>query len=223
MNKTYILAGAAAALALVGCGASAQTNDQAAHKGKRGGHGMMMMADANKDGNITRAEASAAATQLFAKMDANKDGKIDQEDRAAMREQRQAARFDKMDANDDGSISKDEFGNRGDRAASERPDGERMAGERGPRDGKRDGKGWGGKRGGKGGMGMMRDADTNGDKAISAAEFQAASTARFDRMDANKDGTVTKAEMDAAHEAMKAERKANRAAKKAAQPNNSAN
>lgn len=221
MNKTYILAGAAAALALVGCGASAQTNDDAGHKGKRGGHGMMMMADANKDGNITRAEATAAATAHFTKMDFNKDGKLDQTDRDAMREQRQAARFDKMDANDDGSISKDEFGNRG--------DDDRMAGERG--DGQRDGKRWGGKRGGKGGpegrggMDMMAKADTNGDKAVSAAEFQTASLARFDKMDGNKDGTVTKAEMDAAHAAMKAERKAQRAAQPAAAApqNNKAN
>lgn len=222
MYKTNILLGAVAALALVGCGASAQTNDQNAPKGKRGGHGMMMMADANKDGNITRAEATTAATQHFAKMDANKDGKIDQSDREAMRAQRQAQRFDKLDANDDGSVSKDEF--------SAPRDGGAMAGEageRGPRDGMRDGKRWGGKRGGhggKGGMGMMRDADTNGDKAISAAEFQTASLARFDKMDANKDGTVTKAEMDTAHETMKAERKAKRAEKSAAtNQNNSAN
>lgn len=218
MNKTYILAGAAAALALVGCGASAQTNGDAGHKGKRGGAGMMMMADANKDGNITRAEATAAATQHFTKMDFNKDGKLDQTDRDAMREQRQAARFDKMDANDDGAVSKEEFGNRGERA-----DGDRMSGDRGPRDGQR----WGGKRGGKGGRGgmdMMAKADTNGDKAVSAAEFQTASLARFDQMDGNKDGTVTKAEMEAARAAKKAERKAKRATQPAAAPeNNSAN
>lgn len=41
-----------------------------------------------------------------------------------------------------------------------------------------------------GGMGMMR-ADTNGDGAISRAEATAQANARFDRMDTNKDGTLT--------------------------------
>ncbi|WP_353204227.1 EF-hand domain-containing protein [Sphingomonas sp.] len=41
-----------------------------------------------------------------------------------------------------------------------------------------------------GGMGMMR-ADTNGDGMISRAEATAQANARFDRMDANKDGTLT--------------------------------
>ncbi len=40
-----------------------------------------------------------------------------------------------------------------------------------------------------GGMGMMR-ADTNGDGMISKAEATAQANARFDRMDANKDGTL---------------------------------
>lgn len=41
-----------------------------------------------------------------------------------------------------------------------------------------------------GGMGMMR-ADTNGDGMISKAEATAQANARFDRMDTNKDGTIT--------------------------------
>ena len=41
-----------------------------------------------------------------------------------------------------------------------------------------------------GGMGMMR-ADTNGDGLISKAEATAQANTRFDRMDANKDGTIT--------------------------------
>ena len=41
-----------------------------------------------------------------------------------------------------------------------------------------------------GGMGMMR-ADTNGDGMISRAEDMAQANAHFDRMDTNKDGTLT--------------------------------
>ena len=38
--------------------------------------GMMMMADANKDGAITKAEHNAHANSMFTGMDTNKDGKI---------------------------------------------------------------------------------------------------------------------------------------------------
>lgn len=55
----------------------------------RGGHhgGMMMgrMADANKDGAITQAEFTAAATQRFDRMDGNKDGQVTKEERQAAR------------------------------------------------------------------------------------------------------------------------------------------
>lgn len=48
----------------------------------------------------------------------------------------------------------------------------------------------------------FKQADTNGDGAISKAEFEAAnakrSAAMFDRLDANKDGKVTREEMKAA-------------------------
>ena len=45
-----------------------------------------------------------------------------------------------------------------------------------------------------GGMGMMR-ADTNNDGMISKAEATAQSNARFDRLDTNKDGTLTADEL----------------------------
>ena len=40
-------------------------------------------------------------------------------------------------------------------------------------------------------MKMLAMADSNGDKAVSAAEFRAAAEARFAKADANSDGTVT--------------------------------
>lgn len=48
----------------------------------------------------------------------------------------------------------------------------------------------GGRRGGKG-MAMMARTDTNGDKAVSQAEFRAAIEARFAKADANSDGSIT--------------------------------
>jgi len=65
------------------------------HRGMRGHHAMGMRgawferADANKDGQVTLAEASARPLEMFDKMDANKDGTISAEEhqaaRAAMR------------------------------------------------------------------------------------------------------------------------------------------
>ena len=54
---------------------------------------------------VTKAEAAAKATEMFAKMDVNNDGKIDQADRAAHRTQM----FDRLDSNKDGTISRDEY------------------------------------------------------------------------------------------------------------------
>ena len=155
---------------------------------------------AKDDVTVTRAEAQAQATQMFAKLDANKDGKIDAADRAAQHAERQAKRFTAIDADGNGSISKAEWDKHGaDRAAkrAERGDKRADAGARG--EGKRDGMRGPGKRGGHHGMrgGMMGKADTNGDKAISQAEFQAAALARFDAADANKDGRVTPEERKA--------------------------
>lgn len=54
-------------------------------RGGRGG-GMMMMADANKDGVITRAEFDAQSAKHFAKLDTNSDGRIDAAEMTAQRE-----------------------------------------------------------------------------------------------------------------------------------------
>lgn len=56
--------------------------------GKAGGPGMggMMMADANKDGVITRAEYDAMSAQRFTSLDTNKDGRIDATEMKAQRD-----------------------------------------------------------------------------------------------------------------------------------------
>lgn len=46
----------------------------------RQGQGMFRMIDEDKDGKITKAEASAASDKLFARMDTNKDGTISIDD-----------------------------------------------------------------------------------------------------------------------------------------------
>jgi Ca2+-binding EF-hand superfamily protein len=55
--------------------------------GGRGGFGgrMIVMADTNKDGQITQAEAEALALQHFDQMDTNRDGQVTPEERRAGR------------------------------------------------------------------------------------------------------------------------------------------
>ena len=171
--------------------------------------------DVDANGVLTRTEAQAHATQMFAKLDVNKDGKVDATDRAAERAERQAQMFASLDADGNDSISKAEWDKHSaDRVAKrgERGDKRADAGEAregGKRHGMRGGHH--GKRGGHHGM-MMGKADTNGDKAISQAEFQTAALARFDAADANKDGQVTAAERQTQRSEWRAKRGAASAA-----------
>ena len=153
----------------------------------------------------TRVDAEAKAAQMFARMDANKDGKIDATDRAAQHAEKQSKMFASLDADGNGSISKAEWDQHGaDRAAKRAERGDRRADA--GLDGKRGMRGdHHGPRGGHHGM-MMGKADTNGDKAISQAEFQTAALARFDAADANKDGQVTAEERQAQRGAWRAKR-----------------
>ena len=50
------------------------------------GGGMLAMADTNKDGQVTQAEAETLALQHFDRMDSNKDGQITPEERRAGRQ-----------------------------------------------------------------------------------------------------------------------------------------
>jgi Ca2+-binding EF-hand superfamily protein len=101
--------------------------------------------------------------------------------------------FAKVDTNKDGSLSQDEMrahhrmmagahgrgGHHGDHGPPP-GDGAPPRGERGP-------------------MNM----DTNGDGAISLAEAQSTLEGHFARADANRDGSVTREEMETAHRAMR--------------------
>lgn len=76
------------------------------HRGGRGGpdgmrhggrgHGgamaAMAMADTNRDGVVTKAEAVAATQAMFDRLDTNRDGKIDQAERDAARDAMKARR-----------------------------------------------------------------------------------------------------------------------------------
>jgi hypothetical protein len=146
-------------------------------------------ADGNKA--VTKAEMLAAADARFAKMDANADGMVNEADKAAM----VTKRFATMDADKNGSVSQAEFVASHEARADKREDRREKRMGRGGPDGERGGKmgRHGGRHGGGkgGGMKMLAMADTNGDKAVSKAEFRAAAEARFAKADANKDGTIS--------------------------------
>lgn len=170
--------------------------------GPRGG--MMQQADTNKDGKISKAELTAALEGRFAKMDVDKDGKLTQQDRDAMKAQRMDNRFARLDADKNGQVSKTEFTAAHEARADKRAERRAEAGK----PGEREGRGWGG-RGhhrdpGKGGMMMGGPrGDANKDGTVTKAEFMAGPLAMFAKADTNKDGSVTAEEMKAGREAMR--------------------
>ena len=141
--------------------------------------------DINNDGQLTKAEldtAHAARMEKRAERKGDRAGKrmtnMTDEQKAewqAKRAERRDAHFAAMDTDQNGALSEAEF------TAGHAKMGE---GKRGKHKGKR------------GGM-MMERADTNGDKAISKDEFTTAAMARFDRMDADKNGVISTAERQA--------------------------
>ena len=138
-----------------------------------------------QDATVTRADALARAAQMFDRLDVNKDAKLDPADREAM----QSAKFDTIDSNHDGQLSRAEF-------MAMRPiGGPGMA---------RDHMGGGHMGGhGMGGMMLMHMADANKDGAVTKDEFAAAAATRFDSADTNHDGSLTPAERQSAHQAMR--------------------
>lgn len=184
--KKFMISVALGSMLLAGGVAVAQPNGPA-KMGMRG----PMMADANKDGKLTKAEVTAASEAAFAKMDLNGDGKITKEERDTLRQKRFDDRFAKMDADGNGQVSKAEF--QAKRDARQEKVAEWRA-KKGEPDGKRMGRMH--HRGGK--MGGMWGKDADKDGTLTRAEFMARPMAMFDRADANKDGTVTAEEMKAA-------------------------
>jgi len=200
MTKLVLLSGAAL-LAVAGV-AAAQPGDRP-----------------GPDADITRQQVIDRADQAFARMDADHDGRFTREEAQAMGERRRAEMqgrmFDRLDANHDGNISRDEFaqahamrGGRGGRGGHHRgmmrmgpppggPDGPEMGpppppggpdGARGP---------------GMRGPGMRGGRMFGEQGFITREQMRERALARFDRADADHDGTLTAAERRAAREQMR--------------------
>lgn len=204
MKRLPFIAAASLAAMAVGGVLVAQETPGATPRGHRMGHDMMRMADANGDGAISRAEADTAATQLFSRLDGNNDGRLTREDRDIVADRHSAEMFTSMDADNNGAISRAEWTahheQRQAQRATRRADRQANAGGQG---GGRQHHGRHG-RGHGGGMAMLaRHADTNNDNAVSREEFLTAATARFERADTDKDGTISAAERQSARAAMR--------------------
>ncbi len=129
---------------------------------------------------MTRADVEQRTSAMFARMDANADGVLDAADREATR--REA--FGRIDADGDGSISFAEFETRRDGRRQSRAGRDRARPAFGHR-------------------GMTRTADADNDGTVTAAEFTTAALARFDKADANGDGTISLEERREARQHMR--------------------
>ena len=157
--------------------------------------------------DVTRDQVIARTNEAFARLDANRDGRFTPDEARARGEQRRTERrahmFDRLDANRDGNISREEFGQahamRGGRGPGMRH--RRMG--MGPRPGGPEG---GPHHGGPGGRGGMF-----GEQGfLTLDQMRERALARFDRADANHDGTLTAAERREARGQMREQRRERR-------------
>lgn len=153
------------------------------------------------EGDVTRQQAIAHADEMFARLDADRDGRVTPEEMRAMgahrRDEMRQHMFERVDANHDGNISREEFAEA--HAMHDGPDGpggHRFM-HRGPPPG-----GPGGPEGaeGPGGHGG-RMFGAQG--FVTLEQMRARALERFDRADADHDGTLTVAERQAAHGRMR--------------------
>lgn len=183
--------------------------------GKMGRIGMLRQLDADKDGTVTLDEFLKPRSDSFAELDKNSDGALnaaelsaDMQQRAGQRQRMMMAR---LDADGDGSVTKDEFQNASHHGRH---------GQRGGRYGHRGGYGhYGGRYGMQEGMKAQQDEqDEAGEDKVEQGGAEQDSVEskpedtrserrggkraerfakRFERMDANNDGVITAADLDA--------------------------
>jgi Ca2+-binding EF-hand superfamily protein len=124
---------------------------------------------------IARAQFLASMDSEFRKMDSDKNGQVtkaeveqfQQQQAVAAAEARNRAQFVKLDTNKNGQLSPAEFAKLAPPPATTN------------------------------GQPMLARMDGNRDSQISLGEYRAATLANFDRLDTDKDGTVTPTEMKA--------------------------
>ncbi len=170
---------------------SAEERPQRGRHGGRGGDRMAQL-DANKDGAIDRSEAAKAPKLLehFDRMDANKDGRISAEERPQRGRHggRGGDRMAQLDANKDGAIDRSEAA----KAPKLLEHFDRM-------DANKDGRISAEERPQRGRHGGRAKLDTDGDQRVSRQEAaqRPRLTEKFAAIDGNKDGYLSRDEMQA--------------------------
>jgi Ca2+-binding EF-hand superfamily protein len=198
MNKLRTIAtvtGSLVGLSLAGLALAGQGGGHHGHHGRAGGalgaHFFERL-DTNKDGQLTRAEAEGEAQRLFERLDASKDGELTRpeadEGMRAVAQEEIEARFKALDTNGDGRVTADEsklparFFDHLDKNDDQAVTREEL--QAGPH------------LGAKGTGFMFKKADANGDGKVSRAEGTQAALQGYDRLDGNRDGVITRAELD---------------------------
>ena len=182
MNSLFLLA-SAAAVAVAGV-AVAQPADRPM---------------GNHDAEMTRQQVIERVDSHFQQMDANNDGRFTREEAGAQRERMRTEHmqraFARLDANNDGSISREEFAQHRAGRAERRAErgGERMRG------GHAGGRMMRHHRGGPGGH-MMGGRLFGEQGFVTREQMRERALAHFDRLDIDRNGTVTAEERRAAHE-----------------------
>lgn len=195
-----ILLAAAGFAALTGAAGLAMAQTSPAQAPERGAS-RFFQADANNDGVVTRQEFDTNRAAHFTRLDTDNNGQLTREEmRQGFAERgRRGHRggghhLTRADANNDGAITREEFlarptqmferldaNNDGVISEAERPQ-RRERGERQARGERRE----------------RPNFDANNDRQISRDEFAAMGAGMFERLDANSDGRVTRAEAEAA-------------------------
>ncbi|MDX2157532.1 MAG: hypothetical protein SFW09_13595 [Hyphomicrobiaceae bacterium] len=231
MSKRAIVIGAIGALLVTGAVVAVSA------QGHRGGHGggHMMGMHGDQDGRgmhgrfgraLTKDEFDARMRERFGRLDRNSDGTVDTAEIEGMINERMSARharhhdmagmgdrkLRRFDGNRDGKVAKDEMRAEVARRFAEldlNSDGKiddadlppMMRGRNAIAEG---GAGMGGKHGRRmmGGMGWLRQADANRDGTVTREEVDAMADRDFARLDRNKDGVIDQADRDAIRKEM---------------------
>jgi len=178
--------------------------------------------DPNAD--MTRQQVIDQVNERFARLDANHDGRFTPEEMRAAGEARRAEMetrmFDRLDADHNGSISREEMTQGHAQMREHHGEGGMMGGHRGmrrfhggpdgpdgppPPGGPEGARGPGGPEGpgGPGGRGMRGERMFGDQGFITLEQMRERALARFDRADADHNGTVTAAERQAARGGMR--------------------
>ncbi len=242
-SKLLLLSSAAAVLGITFITTAVTAAPMGQDRHQMRGERMWKKIDANSDGTISSEEFRARGDRAFSRLDKNNDGKVTQEEMAEMRgKHHHRGRhgghhkggdhhgwFNKVDADQDGSVTKAEaeaardqmitrMKERTDQAftkSDKNNDGKVTKDEfsefaQAGRPGRNNADPYRHAEGRKRWFDMI---DANHDGTISKAESEAATDKRFARLDADRNGKVTQEEMKAAREAMHQQRMQDKANK----------